>query len=131
MLCHAVLCCAAALCADELSQLPLPGDVDFLMGGPPCQGFSGLNRWVNFRVGWGVKAPRGGATSAPGGGGSAGGPQAWAVDVLRLSALLACIAQGFCGWVCPGASKVKKTRRCTPVMDSSVRLTAANVMSIG
>ncbi len=24
--------------------IPLPGDVDAVMGGPPCQGVSGLNR---------------------------------------------------------------------------------------
>ena len=24
--------------------IPLPGDVDIIMGGPPCQGVSGLNR---------------------------------------------------------------------------------------
>lgn len=25
--------------------LPLPGDVEFIMGGPPCQGYSGMNRF--------------------------------------------------------------------------------------
>ena len=25
-------------------QIPLPGEVDMIMGGPPCQGISGLNR---------------------------------------------------------------------------------------
>lgn len=26
------------------AYIPLPGDVDVVMGGPPCQGVSGLNR---------------------------------------------------------------------------------------
>ena len=30
------------LCA--IGYIPLPGDVDCIMGGPPCQGVSGLNR---------------------------------------------------------------------------------------
>ena len=25
--------------------LPLPGEVDFIVGGPPCQGYSGMNRF--------------------------------------------------------------------------------------
>ncbi|GFP95055.1 DNA (cytosine-5)-methyltransferase 1b [Phtheirospermum japonicum] len=29
----------------ELDNLPLPGQVDFINGGPPCQGFSGMNRF--------------------------------------------------------------------------------------
>lgn len=28
----------------SVGYLPLPGDVDCIMGGPPCQGLSGLNR---------------------------------------------------------------------------------------
>ncbi|GAB2287655.1 hypothetical protein Dimus_022025 [Dionaea muscipula] len=28
-----------------ISNLPRPGDVDFINGGPPCQGFSGMNRF--------------------------------------------------------------------------------------
>ncbi|BBN15236.1 DNA (cytosine-5)-methyltransferase 1 [Marchantia polymorpha subsp. ruderalis] len=27
------------------SKLPIPGEVDFVNGGPPCQGFSGMNRF--------------------------------------------------------------------------------------
>lgn len=31
---------------DSLGQkLPQKGDVEFLCGGPPCQGFSGMNRF--------------------------------------------------------------------------------------
>ncbi|CAM8953919.1 unnamed protein product [Rhodiola kirilowii] len=46
--------CVSTLEAAQLSEsleekniqnLPLPGDVDFITGGPPCQGFSGLNRY--------------------------------------------------------------------------------------
>ncbi|GER54987.1 cytosine-specific methyltransferase [Striga asiatica] len=29
----------------ELDNLPVPGQVDFINGGPPCQGFSGMNRF--------------------------------------------------------------------------------------
>ncbi|KAL3524578.1 hypothetical protein ACH5RR_012950 [Cinchona calisaya] len=29
----------------EIKNLPLPGQVDFINGGPPCQGFSGMNRF--------------------------------------------------------------------------------------
>lgn len=28
-----------------MSSLPGPGQVDFLCGGPPCQGYSGMNRF--------------------------------------------------------------------------------------
>jgi len=34
----------AAMPAEEVGQLPLPGEVEFMMGGPPCQGYSGMNR---------------------------------------------------------------------------------------
>ncbi|XP_073138659.1 DNA (cytosine-5)-methyltransferase 1B-like isoform X4 [Henckelia pumila] len=36
---------AAALSQEDLDNLPLPGQVDFINGGPPCQGFSGMNRF--------------------------------------------------------------------------------------
>jgi DNA (cytosine-5)-methyltransferase 1 len=29
----------------KISKLPRPGQVDFINGGPPCQGFSGMNRF--------------------------------------------------------------------------------------
>lgn len=36
-----------ALALDEIKKvnLPMPGQVDFINGGPPCQGFSGMNRF--------------------------------------------------------------------------------------
>ena len=36
---------AAKLGEDTRAQLPAPGQVDFLCGGPPCQGYSGMNRF--------------------------------------------------------------------------------------
>ncbi|KAF8044898.1 hypothetical protein N665_6047s0001 [Sinapis alba] len=36
---------AANLDEDQKRTLPLPGQVDFINGGPPCQGFSGMNRF--------------------------------------------------------------------------------------
>ncbi|KAL8255048.1 hypothetical protein R6Q59_033269 [Mikania micrantha] len=36
---------AAKLGEDEINNLPRPGQVDFINGGPPCQGFSGMNRF--------------------------------------------------------------------------------------
>ncbi|WVZ14483.1 hypothetical protein V8G54_012049 [Vigna mungo] len=36
---------AAKLDEKEKSSLPMPGEVDFINGGPPCQGFSGMNRF--------------------------------------------------------------------------------------
>ncbi|KAH6821437.1 methyltransferase 1 [Perilla frutescens var. hirtella] len=36
---------AASLDQVEVNNLPLPGQVDFINGGPPCQGFSGMNRF--------------------------------------------------------------------------------------
>uniref|UniRef100_A0A7N0T469 DNA (cytosine-5)-methyltransferase n=1 Tax=Kalanchoe fedtschenkoi TaxID=63787 RepID=A0A7N0T469_KALFE len=35
----------AKLDEKDVSNLPLPGQVDFINGGPPCQGFSGMNRF--------------------------------------------------------------------------------------
>ena len=31
--------------ADMAASLPLPGQVDMIVGGPPCQGYSGMNRF--------------------------------------------------------------------------------------
>ncbi|KAL1190939.1 DNA (cytosine-5)-methyltransferase 1 [Cardamine amara subsp. amara] len=36
---------AAKLNEDQKSTLPLPGQVDFITGGPPCQEFSGMSRF--------------------------------------------------------------------------------------
>ncbi|CAI8593488.1 unnamed protein product [Vicia faba] len=36
---------ASKLDDKDLNSLPLPGQVDFINGGPPCQGFSGMNRF--------------------------------------------------------------------------------------
>ncbi|XP_071699041.1 DNA (cytosine-5)-methyltransferase 1B-like [Rutidosis leptorrhynchoides] len=36
---------AAKLDDDMIKNLPRPGQVDFINGGPPCQGFSGMNRF--------------------------------------------------------------------------------------
>lgn len=36
---------AKKLDAEQLAALPGPGEVDFLCGGPPCQGYSGMNRF--------------------------------------------------------------------------------------
>ncbi|XP_047086199.1 DNA (cytosine-5)-methyltransferase 1A-like [Lolium rigidum] len=33
------------LSAEEIKNLPVPGEVEFINGGPPCQGFSGMNRF--------------------------------------------------------------------------------------
>ena len=35
----------AKLDAATLASLPAPGEVEFLCGGPPCQGYSGMNRF--------------------------------------------------------------------------------------
>ena len=34
-----------ALPAADRERLPVPGEVDFICGGPPCQGYSGMNRF--------------------------------------------------------------------------------------
>ncbi len=36
---------AEKLGAEARANLPGPGEVDFLCGGPPCQGYSGMNRF--------------------------------------------------------------------------------------
>ncbi|CAN1342687.1 DNA (cytosine-5)-methyltransferase 1 [Linum perenne] len=36
---------AAALGENVINDLPMPGQVEFINGGPPCQGFSGMNRF--------------------------------------------------------------------------------------
>ncbi|XP_077231680.1 DNA (cytosine-5)-methyltransferase 1B-like isoform X2 [Tasmannia lanceolata] len=36
---------AALLGEEKINSLPMPGQVDFINGGPPCQGFSGMNRF--------------------------------------------------------------------------------------
>nr|GMC78622.1 DNA (cytosine-5)-methyltransferase 1B-like [Ipomoea batatas] len=36
---------ASKLDEKVINSLPRPGEVDFIVGGPPCQGFSGLNRF--------------------------------------------------------------------------------------
>jgi DNA (cytosine-5)-methyltransferase 1 len=36
---------ALAMAPDRIAALPRPGEVEFIMGGPPCQGYSGMNRF--------------------------------------------------------------------------------------
>ncbi|KAH9315101.1 hypothetical protein KI387_023728, partial [Taxus chinensis] len=36
---------SSKLTDEQKHKLPLPGQVDFINGGPPCQGFSGMNRF--------------------------------------------------------------------------------------
>ncbi|PIA45611.1 hypothetical protein AQUCO_01600078v1 [Aquilegia coerulea] len=36
---------ASKLGEGKIKNLPMPGQVDFINGGPPCQGFSGMNRF--------------------------------------------------------------------------------------
>ncbi|KAK6939353.1 DNA (cytosine-5)-methyltransferase 1, replication foci domain [Dillenia turbinata] len=36
---------AASLGEKDIENLPMPGQVEFINGGPPCQGFSGMNRF--------------------------------------------------------------------------------------
>lgn len=37
-------------------RIPLRGEIDLLVGGPPCQGFSGMNRYVVAPGVWLVEA---------------------------------------------------------------------------
>lgn len=77
---------AEALPLEQVAQLPAPGEVEFIMGGPPCQGYSGMNRFNKGN--WSMVQVRGGAGGA-GGLGSAlecvWGGCAWVVD--RCSAV--------------------------------------------
>lgn len=36
---------AKGLSEEDVARLPVPGQVEFLCGGPPCQGYSGMNRF--------------------------------------------------------------------------------------
>ena len=42
--------------AETMASLPAPGEVEFLCGGPPCQGYSGMNRFNKGEcvTAWGV-----------------------------------------------------------------------------
>jgi DNA (cytosine-5)-methyltransferase 1 len=37
---------AGDMAPEQVAALPLPGQVEFICGGPPCQGFSGMNRFT-------------------------------------------------------------------------------------
>ena len=37
--------CSLGKGKEALPPLPLPGEVDIIIGGPPCQPFSGMNRF--------------------------------------------------------------------------------------
>lgn len=37
---------SAAMAPDQAAAIPAPGEVEFICGGPPCQGFSGMNRFT-------------------------------------------------------------------------------------
>lgn len=37
---------SAAMAEPEAAAIPTPGEVEFICGGPPCQGFSGMNRFT-------------------------------------------------------------------------------------
>ena len=49
MFCLVLICCLYFVQGAERTQmgqrLPKKGEVDLLCGGPPCQGFSGMNRF--------------------------------------------------------------------------------------
>jgi DNA (cytosine-5)-methyltransferase 1 len=38
---------ATEMAPAQVAALPLPGEVEFICGGPPCQGFSGMNRFTS------------------------------------------------------------------------------------
>jgi len=42
---HLVQALEAADKMGNAGELPAPGQVDFIVGGPPCQGYSGMNRF--------------------------------------------------------------------------------------
>ena len=42
---HAFLACQGAATNSRGQKLPQKGEVELLCGGPPCQGFSGMNRF--------------------------------------------------------------------------------------
>ena len=50
--------------------IPLPGEVDFICGGPPCQGYSGMNRFNKGN--WSMVQVRGVAGVGSLGGAAAG-----------------------------------------------------------
>lgn len=37
---------------EKYGHLPMPGQIDFIAGGPPCQGFSRLNRHSDLKNAW-------------------------------------------------------------------------------
>ncbi|GMH33098.1 hypothetical protein BSKO_00932 [Bryopsis sp. KO-2023] len=43
--CDAAIDQANKMPSERAASLPAPGDVDFICGGPPCQGYSGMNRF--------------------------------------------------------------------------------------
>ena len=43
--CEEVTQQAANIPASSIALMPKPGEVEFMVGGPPCQGYSGMNRF--------------------------------------------------------------------------------------